>query len=106
MWALPGLIEAATVGVPDSVYGEEVVSYVVARPGAAVDSSELLRSCSERLPAFKAPKQIVLSHSLPKTERGKPNRRALAQRFVGGVLRRLKEGRQGGIQQEIGGDEV
>ena len=31
----PALIEVATVGVPDAVYGEEVVSYVVARPGAA-----------------------------------------------------------------------
>jgi len=75
----PELIEVATVGVPDAVYGEEVVSYVVARPGATVDSGELLRYCSEGLPAFKAPKQIVLSVSLPKTERGKLNRRALAE---------------------------
>src|SRR3954451_3554137 len=75
----PELIEAATVGVPDSVYGEEVVSFVVARPGAVIDTGELLRYCSEGLPAFKAPKQIVLSVSLPKTERGKLNRRALAE---------------------------
>jgi len=75
----PELIEVATVGVPDAIYGEEVVSYVVARPGANVDSGELLRYCSEGLPAFKAPKQIVLSVSLPKTERGKLNRRALAE---------------------------
>ena len=75
----PELIEVATVGVPDAIYGEEVVSYVVARPGASVDTGELLRYCSEGLPAFKAPKQIVLSVSLPKTERGKLNRRALAE---------------------------
>jgi acyl-coenzyme A synthetase/AMP-(fatty) acid ligase len=77
----PELIEVATVGVPDAIYGEEVVSYVVARPGATVDPGELLRYCSEGLPAFKAPKQIVLSVSLPKTERGKLNRRALAERW-------------------------
>jgi long-chain acyl-CoA synthetase len=77
----PELIEVATVGVPDAVYGEEVVSYVVARPGATVDAGELLRYCSDGLPAFKAPKQIVLSASLPKTERGKLNRRALAERW-------------------------
>jgi acyl-coenzyme A synthetase/AMP-(fatty) acid ligase len=75
----PELIEVATVGVPDAIYGEEVVSYVVARPGATIDTGELLRYCSEGLPAFKAPKQIVLSVSLPKTERGKLNRRALAE---------------------------
>ena len=77
----PELIEVATVGVPDAIYGEEVVSYVVARPGATVDAGELLRYCSDGLPAFKAPKQIVLSPSLPKTERGKLDRRALAQRW-------------------------
>ena len=77
----PELIEVATVGVPDAVYGEEVVSYVVARPGTTVDAGELLRYCSDGLPAFKAPKQIVLSASLPKTERGKLNRRALAERW-------------------------
>jgi long-chain acyl-CoA synthetase len=75
----PDLIEVATVGVPDAVYGEEVVSYVVPRPGARVDAAELLRYCSDRLPAFKAPKRIVLRSSLPKTERGKLDRRALAK---------------------------
>ncbi len=75
------VIEAATIGVPDAVYGEEVVSYVVARPGVSLDAGELLRYCATILPAFKAPKQIVLSTSLPKTERGKLDRRALAQRW-------------------------
>ena len=73
------VIEAATVGVPDAVYGEEVVSYVVTRPGTPVDADELLRYCATVLPAFKAPKQIVISASLPKTERGKLDRKALAQ---------------------------
>src|SRR5262245_33068462 len=77
----PELIEVATVGVPDAVYGEEVVSYVVARPGATIDTGELLRHCGDGLPAFKAPKRIVVSASLPKTERGKLDRRALAQRW-------------------------
>src|SRR5205807_1955737 len=41
----PELIEVATVGVPHAIYGEEVVSYVVARPGIAIDVAELLRYC-------------------------------------------------------------
>ena len=76
----PELSEVATVGVPDAVYGEEVVSYVVARPGAAVDTGVLLRYCGDGLPAFKAPKRIVLCASLPKTERGKLDRKALVAR--------------------------
>jgi long-chain acyl-CoA synthetase len=75
------VIEAATVGVPDAVYGEEVMSYVVTRPGAKIDAEELLRYCASVLPAFKAPKRIVVSSSLPKTERGKLDRKALAERW-------------------------
>ena len=77
----PELIEVATVGIPDAVYGEEVVSYVVARPGARVDTQELLRYCSTVLPAFKAPKQILLSTALPKNERGKLDRKALVSQW-------------------------
>jgi acyl-CoA synthetase (AMP-forming)/AMP-acid ligase II len=74
------VIEAATVGVPDGIYGEEVVSYVVTRPGASADAASLLRYCAT-LPAFKAPKRILLSESLPKTERGKLDRKALTERW-------------------------
>ena len=78
------VIEAATVGVPDSIYGEEVVSYVVTRPGAAADAETLLAYCAA-LPAFKAPKRIVLADALPKTERGKLDRKALAGRWKSGA---------------------
>jgi len=74
------VIEAATVGVPDAIYGEEVVSYVVTRPGAAADSAALLDYCAA-LPPFKAPKRILLAEELPKTERGKLDRKALAERW-------------------------
>ena len=77
----PELIEVATIGVPDPVYGEEVVAYVVARAGMTIDTGELLRFCGDGLPAFKAPKHIVICRSLPKTERGKLDRRALAERW-------------------------
>jgi acyl-coenzyme A synthetase/AMP-(fatty) acid ligase len=78
----PEIIEVATVGVPDHTYGEEVVSFVVARPGATIDIDDLLRYCGAVLPASKAPKQIVLSNHLPKTARGKLDRKALAEQWT------------------------
>jgi acyl-coenzyme A synthetase/AMP-(fatty) acid ligase len=72
------IAEAATVGVPDPVWGEEVVSYVVLRPGESFMPDALLRYCATRLPAFKAPKQILLRAELPKNARGKLDRKALA----------------------------
>jgi acyl-CoA synthetase (AMP-forming)/AMP-acid ligase II len=71
------IAEAATIGVPDQVWGEEVVSYVVLRQGEAFAPDELLQFCADKLPAFKAPKQILRRDALPKSERGKLDRRAL-----------------------------
>ena len=48
----PDVVEVATVGVPDRVWGEEVVSYVVLRPGARIGADDILRYCSTVLPAF------------------------------------------------------
>jgi acyl-coenzyme A synthetase/AMP-(fatty) acid ligase len=78
----PEVVEAATVGVPDEIYGEEVVAYVVLRPGSGVSAADILHHCAATLPAFKAPKRIVLSETLPKTERGKLDRKALVELFI------------------------
>jgi len=85
------VIEAATVGVPDAIYGEEVVSYVVTRPGAATDAGALLEYCAA-LPAFKAPKRILLADALPKTERGKLDRKALAEQWKSDFQSRPTDG--------------
>jgi acyl-coenzyme A synthetase/AMP-(fatty) acid ligase len=77
----PEVIEVATVGVPDKLYGEEVVAYVVLRPGCGLGPADVLKRCASSLPAFKAPKRIVLSEELPKTERGKLDRKALVERW-------------------------
>jgi acyl-coenzyme A synthetase/AMP-(fatty) acid ligase len=71
--------EACTIGVPDRLYGEEVVAYVALRAGISLGADDLLRHCQATLPAFKAPKRIVLSDALPKTERGKLDRKALVE---------------------------
>ena len=59
------------------MWGEEVVSYVVLRPGAPFVPDDLMRHCAAQIPAFKAPKQILLREELPKSARGKLDRRAL-----------------------------
>src|SRR5262249_12110797 len=77
-----GVIEAGKVGVPDPIYGGQGGSYVVGRPGAKLDIEALLQHCGTNLPAFKTPKAIVLASALPKTERGKLDRRALLETWA------------------------
>jgi acyl-coenzyme A synthetase/AMP-(fatty) acid ligase len=71
---MPTLAEAATIGVPDPIYGEEVVCYVATKDGQSTTADAVLEHCSTRLPQFRQPKQIIVRDQLPKTERGKMNR--------------------------------
>ena len=75
----PDIVDAAAVGVPDKVYGEEVVAYVVAREGSGLTEDTVIEHCGQSLAPFKCPKRIVFTDTLPKNERGKLDRKALAE---------------------------
>jgi acyl-CoA synthetase (AMP-forming)/AMP-acid ligase II len=79
----PDIADAAAVGVPHEIYGEEVVAYVVARPGARLTVEAVRAHCAGKLAFFKQPKEVYFVDSLPKNERGKLDRRKLADRWTG-----------------------
>ncbi len=78
---LAEIAEACTVGVPDPIYGEAVVSYVALKAGAHLTRETIHAHCTRRLPALKTPKEIVIRDSLPRTARGKLDRNALADEW-------------------------
>jgi O-succinylbenzoic acid--CoA ligase len=74
----PAVAEVAVAGRPDPEWGARIVAYVV--PAEAVDPPHLddLRGhVKETLPAFAAPRELVLVPSLPRTALGKVRRSAL-----------------------------
>jgi acyl-CoA synthetase (AMP-forming)/AMP-acid ligase II len=73
----PGVLESAAVGVDDTVLGEAIVAFIVARPDGSPPPSDLLRHARKFLPAFKVPRKIVFVDRLPKTSSGKIKRAAL-----------------------------
>ncbi len=56
---------------------EEVVAFVQLKPGARLDSSELLAFVKDRLSAYKKPSQIVFMEALPAMANGKLRRAGL-----------------------------
>ncbi len=81
----PGVHEAATVGVPDEIYGEEVVSFVARKEGAHVTAESLLEHCRTRLAHFKMPKAVVFLEAIPKNDRGKLAKGELVKLWEQGV---------------------
>ena len=74
---LPGIEEAAAVGIPDPIYGEEIAAFVVARAGETVAPESVIAGCARDLPESKLPKSVFLVDALPKSDRGKIRRDAL-----------------------------
>ncbi|HET6965766.1 MAG TPA: AMP-binding protein [Acidimicrobiales bacterium] len=76
---VPGVREAAVVGVPDARLGEVPVAFVV---GEASDA-ELAEVCREHLVPYKIPVAFQRVASIPRSEVGKVLRRRLAESWKG-----------------------
>jgi len=73
----PDVVESAAVGIDDTVLGECILAFVVARSMNSLSSFELLHYARTFLPGFKLPRKIVFVEQLPKTSSGKIKRAAL-----------------------------
>jgi acyl-CoA synthetase (AMP-forming)/AMP-acid ligase II len=63
--------EVSVIGRPNIELGEDVVAFVVLKPGASIDPSELDRLCLDHIARFKRPKSYFVEAELPKNNYGK-----------------------------------
>jgi acyl-CoA synthetase (AMP-forming)/AMP-acid ligase II len=80
--AAPGVLEAAAVGVPDPVYGETVIAFVVPKKDHCPLAEEIKQHCAAALPSYKCPREIIFIEEIPQTASGKIFRRQLAARYL------------------------
>ena len=69
--AHPAVVEAAVIGVPHEVLGEDIAAFVVLRTDEAVSAEEVRHFAGERLADYKVPRQITFLAELPRNAGGK-----------------------------------
>ncbi|HLW02073.1 MAG TPA: AMP-binding protein [Ktedonobacterales bacterium] len=76
--AHPAVREAAVIGRPDALYGEQVVAYLAARETWTEALEQSLRAhCAEHLTKHKVPSAFIPTDALPRTLTGKIDRQRL-----------------------------
>jgi acyl-coenzyme A synthetase/AMP-(fatty) acid ligase len=76
---VPGVRQAAVVGIPDELLGEAVRAYVLLDEGVALTELDVIRECRTRLENFMVPRDVVFVTELPHTDSGKVRKKSLSR---------------------------
>lgn len=68
---LPGISEAAVVGLPDEEWGHVVTGIIVPKPGVVIKLEHIRNQLRDKLTGFKLPRKLVITDKLPRTSSGK-----------------------------------
>ena len=78
--AHPAVVEAATIGKPDMLLGENIKSYIILKNNMAIDQKILKTYCKKELGDFKTPTEFEFVDDLPKGPSGKILKKELREK--------------------------
>ena len=71
LYTHPKISDVQVIGVPDERFGEEVMAWVMLKPGESADAEEIREFCRGRIAHFKIPRYVKVTEEFPMTVTGK-----------------------------------
>jgi len=94
--AHPAIREAAVVGVPGGLGGEEVWAFVILQTGADLTPRRVREFCGETLELYKIPQVVRVVNDFPRSSNGKPQKFRLREMALA-----LRKERSNGAQDHF-----
>ena len=85
--ALPGVVTAALVGIPDEHWGEMVAAAVVRDADQGLTEQNVIDFCRGRLAGYKCPRRVIFVAELPRNATGKVVRRGVRDLVLSATAR-------------------
>jgi fatty-acyl-CoA synthase len=83
LYTHPDVADVQVIGVPDATYGEELMAWVVLRPGAEPLTAEaVLAFCTGKLAHYKIPRYVHVVDGFPMTVTGKVRKVEMREQAV------------------------
>ena len=79
---MPGVVDVAVVGLPDTSLGEHVVAALVLEPGASVDLTSVREWLQDKVSRYAVPRDLHVLEDLPRSQLGKVLRRHVRERIL------------------------
>jgi long-chain acyl-CoA synthetase len=83
IYKMPGIREAAVIGIPDEIMGEAIIAFVTTHDQSGRDEKEILKECMTRLELFMVPQRIIFIDEMPKSSNGKIDKKNLKKMYLG-----------------------
>ncbi|WP_433368148.1 AMP-binding protein [Actinoplanes sp. CA-142083] len=83
LYGHPDIADVQVIGVPDAKYGEELMAWIVMRPGTEPLTAEAVRAyCNGRLTHYKIPRYVHVVDGFPMTVTGKVRKVEMREQAV------------------------
>jgi fatty-acyl-CoA synthase len=82
LYSHPDVADVQVIGVPDERYGEELMAWVIPKPGATIDPETLRSWCHGQIAHFKIPRYVRVVSEFPMTVTGKVQKYKLREQAI------------------------